>query len=122
MSGPKLAFETARTAAESRLVVAGELDMATGPSLEETALALLAERPALLVLDLRGVTFCDSSGIACLIRVRRAAAESGGRLELRSVQGLVRRVLELTGVSELLGVRGSEEEPQLPDSASETPR
>ncbi len=94
--------------------------MATGPSLEETALALLAEHPPRLVLDMRKVSFCDSAGIACLIRIQRAASEAGGRVELHSVHGLVRRVLELAGVSELLGVDQPEE--GLSDSAPETPR
>ena len=123
MPGPKLAFETARTAHEVRLAVTGELDMATGPSLEETALALLRDRPRVLSLDMQGVTFCDSSGIACLIRVQRAVAEAGGQLELRQVRGLVRRVLDLAGVSEVLGVRdGTEDRPDLSGGAADPPR
>jgi anti-sigma B factor antagonist len=118
-----LAFETVRTADEFRLAVTGELDMATGPSLEETALALLRDRPQVLSLDMRGVTFCDSSGIACLIRVQRAVSEAGGRLELRHVHGLVRRVLDLAGVSGVLGVRDETEDRQdLSGGAADTSR
>jgi anti-sigma B factor antagonist len=100
-----LAFEITRTADELWLAVTGELDMATGPSLEEVALPLLRERPAWLLLDLTHVTFCDSSGIACLIHIQKAAVEAGVQLQLRNVHGLVRRVLDLAGVSEILGVR-----------------
>lgn len=126
MPGPKLAFETVRTADECRLAVTGELDMATGPSLEETARELLRDRPRVLTVDMQGVTFCDSSGIACLIRVQRAVAEVGGRLQLRHVYGLVRRVFDLAGVSEVLGVRDEPgktgEQPGPSGAASETPR
>lgn len=97
--------------------------MATGPSLEETALALLADQPPLLVLDMQGVTFCDSSGIASLIRIQRAASDQDSGLELRFVRGLVRSVLELAGVSDLLGVRGEEQDQsEVPDATPDPPR
>jgi anti-anti-sigma factor len=101
---PKLAFETIRNGDQVGLAVTGELDLATGPSLEQAALALLAGHPGLLVLDLRKVTFCDSSGIASLLRIERAARRTDSRLQLRNVHGLVRQVLDLGGVSDFLGV------------------
>lgn len=104
MPWPKLAFETIRNGDQVGLAVTGELDLATGPSLEQAALALLAGHPGLLVLDLRKVTFCDSSGIASLLRIERAARRTDSRLQLRNVHGLVRQVLDLGGVSDFLGV------------------
>jgi anti-sigma B factor antagonist len=101
---PKLAFETIRNGDEVSLAVAGELDLATGPSLEQTAMALLREQPRQLILDLRQVTFCDSSGIASLLRIHRAAKRTGSGLRLHNVQALVRQVLDLGGVSGFLGL------------------
>lgn len=108
MPWPKLAFQTSRDGDEVRLGVAGELDLATGPSLEQAAIALLREQPGMLVLDLRLVTFCDSSGIASLLRIQRAAKRAGASLNLHNVQGVVRQVLDLGGVSSFLGIENSQ--------------
>jgi anti-sigma B factor antagonist len=104
---PKLAFQTVRNGDEVRLAVAGELDLATGPSLEQASITLLREQPGALVLDLRQVTFCDSSGIASLLRIQRATKRTGARLSLHNVQGVVRQVLDLGGVSGFLGIESS---------------
>jgi anti-sigma B factor antagonist len=101
---PKLAFQTIRSGDRVSLAVAGELDLATGPSLEQTAIGLLREQPGELILDLRQVTFCDSSGIASLLRIQRAAKRTGSGLRLQNVHGLVRQVLDLGGVSGFLGL------------------
>jgi anti-anti-sigma factor len=50
-----------------------------------------------LVLDLRNVTFMDSTGLRCLIDTDRAVAACGGRLEVLA-QGIPRRLLEVTGL------------------------
>lgn len=107
MPWPKLAFETARSGDQVSLTLTGELDLATGPSLEQAVAALLPDGLGALLLDLHGLTFCDSSGIASLIRVQRAVAAAGGSMELHRVDSRVRRVLDIGGVSELLGVADS---------------
>lgn len=116
MPWPKLVFETIRNGDEVTLAVTGELDLATGPSLEQAAMALLREQPHRLALDLRQVTFCDSSGIASLLRIQRAAKRTGSGLQLHNVQGLVRQVLDVGGVSEFLGL--SDTTPTVPRDAT----
>lgn len=105
MPWPSLTFEIRRRGDEVSLVVAGELDLATGRSLEVAALKLLDGPPRLLILDLRAVTFCDSSGIASLILIHRAATRAGSALQLHNVDPRVRQILDLGGVSQILGVR-----------------
>ena len=53
-----------------------------------------------LLLDLSDVTFIDSTGVALLVRTNRQVA--AGRLRLVPVEGQVRRVLELTGLTRYL--------------------
>jgi anti-anti-sigma factor len=54
-----------------------------------------------LVIDFGGVTFVDSTGLGALVRIRNEAERHGKRVDLVGVRREVRRVLELTGLSEL---------------------
>ncbi|MFJ3202636.1 STAS domain-containing protein [Streptomyces sp. NPDC086989] len=72
-----------------RISLAGELDFYTaqhvGPRLRELAGA--GHRN--LIVDLRGLSFCDSAGIDLFVRLDRRCRESGTRLMLRDVPPLV---------------------------------
>ena len=73
--------------------VSGELDIATGPQLRE-CLTDFAGRS--MTLDLSGVTFMDSSGVAALA----TALTQHSNVVLRGVGPVQRRVLEATGLAE----------------------
>jgi anti-anti-sigma factor len=82
--------------------VVGEVDLATAHLLRDRLLGVLHEQaPAVVEVDLAGVTFLDCTGISVLVAVRNAAIRAGGQLRVANPQPIVRRVLELTG---LLGV------------------
>ena|SRR5829696_2682318 len=82
----------------------GEVDLETSPMLREAldeALRLYAR----VHVDLRAVTFLDSTGIATLLGVAEVARRSEVELTLQ-VSQVVRRVLELAGVDATLPLRG----------------
>ena len=54
------------------VILSGELDLGTVPRMEGALLEQLEQRPAVLV-DLSGLSFIDSSGIAALIEAKRGA-------------------------------------------------
>jgi anti-sigma B factor antagonist len=81
------------------LVVRGEIDMATAPQLRHTLMALVDGGATRVTLDCRGLEFLDSSGIGVLIAVRKRLGDDGS-LTLEAPPPHVRKVLELTGVSE----------------------
>lgn len=83
------------------LVVSGELDIATVDQLATEARTALDSATSVLVLDFSGVTFVDSTGLGALVRIRNEAERHGKRVDLVGVRREVRRVLELTGLSEL---------------------
>jgi anti-sigma B factor antagonist len=83
------------------LRVAGEVDTLTAPRLERGVTELLATRDDRLVVDLAGVTFLASSGLAVLIRGAHAAERRGTRLRLVAGSRAVRRPLEITGSDQL---------------------
>ena len=65
-----------------RLTLRGELDIATAPRLQEAVDAALAARPELLVVDLRELSFLDSSGLRQFIVLAGRAEQEGFRLVL----------------------------------------
>ncbi|MFD1831333.1 STAS domain-containing protein [Streptomyces desertarenae] len=81
--------------------VGGEMDLHTAPDLRRQATALIGDHPH-LILDLSGVTFCDSSGLNALLRLRRHAGENGGRLPLAAPTDRITRMLRLTGADTVL--------------------
>ena len=60
--------------------------------------------PAKTILDLGGLTFMDSSGIAVLIRCKRRMDELGGTLRAVSIPTQPRRVLDAAGVGRLISL------------------
>ena len=84
------------------LDVRGEIDTLTAPPLEQALRDLLTTQEAdRLVVDLSGVTFLASSGLAVLIRAAHRAAERGLRLRLVTASRAVRRPLQITGSEQL---------------------
>jgi anti-sigma B factor antagonist len=91
-------------AAENGAVVValrGELDLAAAPELLRQLQAKLAEPVSALTLDLEGLEFIDSSGLGVLCQVQEDADARGIPLELVRVPHHARRVLEVTGLTEM---------------------
>ena len=86
--------------------VDGEIDMVTAPALENQVVALLRERPRVLVLDLTGVRFFSSAGLAVLALAHRESDE-GTELRVVADDAAVLRPIELTGMTEDLSIRSS---------------
>lgn len=99
-----LTVQTARRGDLAVVSVAGELDMATAPQLEEEIAALLARGESRLVLDLAEVSFCDSTGLSVFVRTRNRCQDAGGRLRIAAAPRAVRRVLEVSGLIDVLEV------------------
>jgi len=96
------AVETSVDSTGSPVVhIGGELDMSNVEAIEVQIAGAVANAPGILIVDLSGLEFIDSSGIALLLR----AADRVGRLELRNPSGIVQRVIQATGLSEVLPVQ-----------------
>lgn len=83
------------------LDVAGEVDTFTAPVLEAALTDLLDGAEATLVVDLTGVRFLSSSGLAVLIRAADRSPGNGRRLRLVAATRAVRRPMEITGADQL---------------------
>lgn len=83
--------------------VSGELDIRTCERLERLA-GELVDNGHRVVLDLSELTFCDSTGLAVLVRLHKRAEAAGGTLVLRSPVPRVHNLLTLTGLTRLFRV------------------
>jgi anti-sigma B factor antagonist len=73
--------------------------MATAPQLREALFVILDTGVTSITIDCRGLEFLDSSGIGVLIAVRKRLGDDGS-LTLEAPPAHVRKVLELTGVTD----------------------
>jgi anti-anti-sigma factor len=84
----------------ARVALDGEVDLATAPEVRTALLAILGDqRTATLVVDLERVMFLDCAGLGALVGVRNAAVESGRTIRVTNPRPIVRRVLDVTGLS-----------------------
>jgi anti-sigma B factor antagonist len=85
------------------VVLAGEVDLGLVPRVREALDLLLAENRRRIVIDLALVSFMDSAGIGVLVYgIRRAEAHPGGALRLAAPSAQVRKLLELTGLADVI--------------------
>ncbi|MFJ9774506.1 STAS domain-containing protein [Kitasatospora sp. NPDC101157] len=96
-AGPDLAVRTWHTDTRAAVcTLAGDLDIETLEPARSTLDDLVGQHPPLLVVDLAGVDFCDSSGLNLLLQTRMAAASADVTFRLAAPSLTVRRLLELT--------------------------
>lgn len=86
------------------LAIEGEIDLARSPELREVLHAQAKARRPSLVLDFKGVTYVDSSGLATLIEYVRKAHDFGGRFALVNVSERVQTIFDLVRLSEFLSI------------------
>jgi anti-sigma B factor antagonist len=96
---PSDRLKITRTTEGDRVLVAleGELDLETTPELDRQLAELEGTRFARLLIDLHGVEFMDSTGLAAIFRTQRYADANGHVLSLRRGSSQVQRLFELTG-------------------------
>ena len=101
-------MEIEATSADRNLLLEmkGELDHhGARNALRELELSIDAALPKKLVLDLAGVTFMDSSGIALILRAQQRMQLLDGSLLVRNVPQQARRVLDAAGIGRLVTIK-----------------
>jgi anti-anti-sigma factor len=104
VSTPQFAIVSQRTPDGALCVcLAGDFDMTVGTALSD-ALVEAARLPGVtqVVVDLQRAAFLDSHGVAGLVAGFEAATHAGRPFTVVNAHGMVRRVLDITGLSDLL--------------------
>jgi anti-sigma B factor antagonist len=82
----------------------GELDMSTAPQLRDELLRLVSGGATMVTVDLSELAFVDSTGLSVLITGLKRLRQQGGEMALRSPKPGTRRVLEITGLTEVFPI------------------
>jgi anti-sigma B factor antagonist len=105
------AIEVERGDGKAVVRVTGEFDLAATEAVESTLQSVEEEGNGVIVLDLRGITFLDSTGLRTITSADHRAREAGR--ELRIVRGpeQVQKLLYVTGMDKILPLVDDPEEP-----------
>jgi anti-sigma B factor antagonist len=89
---------TERELDERALVVAvtGEIHASTAPQFSDRLKAAIDSGRSLLILDLSGVSFIDSTGLSVLLNGLRRVTRAGGRMTIVCTNPTVLRLFEIT--------------------------
>ena len=82
-----------------RITLEGELDLASAPEVQ-AALRDRGDDGAPRVLDLRGLTFMDSSGLRTILSAHNASRREGWALQIVAGPPSVQRVFDICGVTD----------------------
>ena len=84
--------------------VAGEINLARSNQFQEDVAAVVSDGPKRLVLDLSGVTFMDSSGIASLVKMLSRVRAAGASMHLAGMSDRVRSLFEITRLDQVFKI------------------
>ena len=99
-----LAVTTEQHPGQTRVVLIGELDIASTQDLENELSAVEANSPGTVVLDLRRVEFIDSTGLRALVAADERARSAGRRLAVVRGPDAVERLLTVTQLDQRLDI------------------
>ena len=86
------------------LAIVGEVDMFSSPEARKEIGALVAEKIPKIVVDLAGVSYMDSSGVATLIEGLQMCHKYNGTLVVAGLRQNVREVFELTKLDKIFKI------------------
>ena len=82
----------------------GEIDLNVSPKIAVSLADLTARRAAHIVVDLTGVTYVDSSGLAALIQGMQNVEEYGGKFAIAGLQADVRPIFEIARLDQVFQI------------------
>lgn len=97
-----LELETRHGEGLVQLVLRGELDLSTVQKVEEELATVEASGEKVVVLDLSGLTFLDSTGLRLMVTADQRAQKDGRRLVIVKGPETVQRVFSITKLDETL--------------------
>jgi anti-sigma B factor antagonist len=86
------------------VILPDEIDITNSGEVCDLLLSVIRQDPDTITADLARTTFCDSAGIHAIVRANRQARSRGAELRLAVGQSPVNRVLELSGLDQVMPV------------------
>ena len=91
--------------------VSGDIDMSNSPEVRKALLGeIRGTKASRVVLNLTGVVYMDSSGVASLVEGLKASREAGSRFVLFGLSASAREVLKISRLLKLFEIYDDEEQ------------
>lgn len=82
----------------------GEIDLHVSPEIAKSLRAMIEGKPRQLVVDMKNVTYVDSSGLAVLIEGMQNVQKYGGKFGLAGVQEDVKHVFDIARLDQVFEI------------------
>ncbi len=99
------------------VAVTGEIDVTSAEVLRDTLAGLATAEQPDVVVDLRGVTFLDSTALGVLVGAHKRSRELGGELRLAVTEPRILKIFEITGLTEVFTIAATPEAALSPASS-----
>ena len=94
--------------AGDNVAIQGRVTMETSGEMRRALTDALRKKPASLSVDLSGVSYIDTSGLATLVEAARIARKQGTQMTLGGIHDQPRYLIEITHLDRLLDIAGQE--------------
>jgi len=110
-SSSNLEISVDQVGKDATVRLSGRVDVDSSPDLRDRLRTLLSEEslPETIIVDLAGVSYIETSGVATLIEALRTAHHQQTNFRLQGLSGAVLRLFEVTGVLALFEANDSGE-------------
>jgi anti-anti-sigma factor len=106
----EMEYRVERVGDKTKILVSGEVNMKVSTKLRKALHEHLAQNPSEMVVDLAGVPFIDSSGVAILIEALRLQTKNKNVFRLENPTEQVRYTLKITQLTKVFGLKDLQEE------------
>jgi len=87
--------------------VIGEVDLYSSPEVRKVLLQLTGDKTPVIMVDLRGVSYMDSSGVATLVEGLQAVGQYDGKFILVNLREEVKLVFDLSRLDKVFVIYDS---------------
>ena len=104
--GLRLYIETERIGSNLIVEIEGELDLETSPTFREAVDEKLNQYDSIkhLILDLKKVSFIDSSGLGVILGRFKRLNQKGGKISAVNVSDQIKRIFQLSGLLKIMEI------------------
>ncbi|PFO07998.1 anti-anti sigma factor [Bacillus sp. AFS076308] len=89
---------------EVSVMLAGEIDAFTAPNLREELLPLAEGENTTMTINLKDVSYLDSTGLGVFVGLFKKLKENGGELRLIELSDRLKRLFEITGLGNIMNI------------------
>lgn len=99
----------------SVITVSGDVDLYSSPEMRKAITAQAKKKPRVIVINLDGVDYMDSSGVATLVEGLQLTGKYSGSFRIAGLKDSVREVFELARLDKVFSIFTSREEALKPE-------